>query len=129
MRSFRYNIYEEFYNKQENLNTLNNYFKNDYSDDFSLSSGTHLDFYTTFFKAYDPTREAHIESDYYEKSKAETKREKNFLKEIRFLSINDMNDTLSLSIDLLNDNKKLEEAFNYFSLNQFFIEPINSYII
>ena len=121
------NVYEEFYNKQENFYTLNNYFKNDYSsDDFSLNSGTHLDFYTTFFKAYDPTRESQIESDNYENKKAESAKEKNFIKEIRFLSINDMNDTLSLSIDLLNDNKKLENFFNYFSDNQSFLEPIDS---
>ena len=120
------NVYEEFYNKQENFNTLNNYFKNDYSDDFTVNSGTHLDFYTTFFKAYDPTRESQIESDNYEKSKAEAAKEKNFIKEIRFLSINDMNDTISLSIDLLNDNKKLENIFNYFSDNQSFLEPIES---
>ena len=121
------NVYEEFYNKQENFYTLNNYFKNDYSsDDFSLNSGTHLDFYTTFFKAYDPTRESQIETDNYENKKAESAKEKNFIKEIRFLSINDMNDTLSLSIDLLNDNKKLENFFNYFSDNQSFLEPIDS---
>ena len=54
-------------------------------------------------------------------------RENEFMKEIRFLSLNEFNDTLTLSIELINNPLKMMEYFNYFSNGQCFhseIRPI-----
>ena len=54
-------------------------------------------------------------------------RENEFIKEIRFLSLSEFNDTLTLGIDLLNKPEKMMEYFNYFSSSQSFTEAIISY--
>ena len=51
-------------------------------------------------------------------------RETEFMEEIRFLSLSDFNDTLTLSMDLLNKPEKMMEYFNYFSNNHCFSDEI-----
>ena len=51
-------------------------------------------------------------------------RENEFMKEIRFLSLSDFNDTLTLSVDLVNRPEKMMEYFNYFSNNHCFSDEI-----
>ena len=51
-------------------------------------------------------------------------KEKTFLKELRFISLNKLNDTLTLSFDLLNSKKKLEEYFDIFSDNKIFSDNV-----
>ena len=53
-------------------------------------------------------------------------REKEFLKEIRFLSLNEYNDTLTLSIDLLSKKEKLQEFFDCFSGCKIFTKNITT---
>ena len=48
-----------------------------------------------------------------------------FLKNVRFITITDLNDTLTLSIDILNDENTFIELFNSFSNDQCFTSPIN----
>ena len=51
-------------------------------------------------------------------------RENEFMKEIRFLSLSEFNDTLTLSIDLVNKPEKMMEYFNFFSDNHCFSDVI-----
>ena len=53
-------------------------------------------------------------------------REKDFLKELRFYSIYQFNDTLTLSFDLLNSKTKFQEYFDTFSNCKIFTEKIIS---
>ena len=46
------------------------------------------------------------------------------MKEIRFLSLSDFNDTLTLSVDLVNRPERMMEYFNYFSNNHCFSDEI-----
>ena len=52
-------------------------------------------------------------------------RENEFMKEIRFLSLSEFNDTLTLSLELINNPLKMMEYFNYFSNGQCFHSEIN----
>ena len=53
-------------------------------------------------------------------------REKDFLKELRFYTLNDFNDTFTLSFELLNSKTKLQEYFDTFSNCKIFSENIIS---
>ena len=55
-------------------------------------------------------------------------RENEFIKEIRFLSLNEFNDTITLSLDLINNPYKMIEYFNYFSNGECFISEIKPII-
>ena len=54
-------------------------------------------------------------------------RENEFMKEIRFLTLSEFNDTMTIGIDLVNKPDKMMEYFNYFSKDQCFAEPIIPY--
>ena len=56
-------------------------------------------------------------------------REKDFLKELKFISINEINDALTLSIELLKSKSKLLEYFDTFSNCKIFSETINAFKI
>ena len=53
-------------------------------------------------------------------------REKDFLKELRFYTLNEFNDTFTLSFELLNSKTKLQEYFDTFSNCKIFSENIIS---
>ena len=64
-----------------------------------------------------------------ENSSNKNQREKNFIKELKFITIDEYNDTLTLSSDLLNSREKLSEYFDNFSNCRIFednILPINA---
>ena len=51
-------------------------------------------------------------------------RENEFMKEIRFITLDVLNDTLTLSYDLINKPERMMEYFNFFSNNQCFNSTI-----
>ena len=51
-------------------------------------------------------------------------REENFLKELNFFSINNLNDTLTIKFELWENKQKLQEYFDTFSNCNIFTEPI-----
>ena len=61
-----------------------------------------------------------------DKMSNKTQREIDFLKELRFFTINQFNDTITLSYNLLNDKEKLTEYFDTFSNCKIFSENILS---
>ena len=59
-----------------------------------------------------------------ENSSNKTQRGKNFIKELKFITIDEYNDTLTLSYELLNSREKLSEYFDHFSNCKIFEENI-----
>jgi len=61
---------------------------------------------------------------YSEYNYNKSQREKNFLKELKFITIDEYNDTITLSADLLNSREKLSEYFDNFTNCRIFEENI-----
>jgi hypothetical protein len=61
---------------------------------------------------------------YSEVSSNKSQREKNFIKELRFITIDEYNDTLTLSSELLKSREKLSEYFDNFTNCKIFEENI-----
>ena len=102
-------IYENFYN-------------NNYSDNFVGSNNSDYNndsqkYFNTFFdgKGYENNNSKGNKNIYTERE---------FLNELRFFSLNNTNDILSLNEDLLNNKAKLQEYFDKFSDCKIFSENI-----
>ena len=54
-----------------------------------------------------------------------TGRDKEFLKEVKFYTYNELNDVITLSLDLLNSKEKIQEYFDTFSECKIFSEKIS----
>lgn len=87
-----------------------------------------LDEFYTFFSGENIAKNSTGSPNSEELKKIALKRhrESEFLKEIRFLSLSEFNDTLTLSIDLVNRPEKFLEYFDFFSNCQCFNEPITT---
>ena len=110
------NFYENFYKKlKPNFNEEEFDYKNDLNWKNNYSNIEEN--FATFFDGI-PTN--NIQDN---KNKI---RERDFLKELRFYSIYQFNDTLTLSFDLLNSKTKLQEYFDTFSSCKIFTEKIIS---
>ena len=94
--------------------------QNDY-DTFPCSSQKlqNLEYYNTFFTSIHPEEETR--NDYFQ-------RERRFLGNVRLITITDLNDTLTLSIDILNNENSFIELLNHFSDGKCFTSPINVYL-
>lgn len=78
-----------------------------------------LEYYNTFFTSIHPEEETR--NDYFQ-------RERRFLGNVRIITITDLNDTLTLSIDILNNENSFIELLNHFSDGKCFTSPINVYL-
>ena len=80
-------------------------------DEFLQNLGKDKDYYPEkYFSTFFEGKENHIPADNTNKSL-----EKEFLNEIRFFSLNEYNDTLSLNEELLNNKEKMSEYFDTFT--------------
>ena len=87
----------------------------DYKEDLPKYGYNDMEKFELFFKSI-PIK--------YEYSSNKSQREKNFIKELRFITIDEYNDTLTLSSDLLNSREKLSEYFDNFTNCKIFEENI-----
>ena len=105
-------IYENFYKKINPKFDDENY---DYKKDIiNIENNNYEENFNTFFQVN--KSENHNNKD--------KQREKDFLKELRFFSINKYNDTLTLSQELLKNKTKLQEYFDTFSNCKIFSKSI-----
>ncbi len=104
--------YEVFY---ENINGNQDNMKN---NDNELNK----EHFNTFFEGIPPDNNNFCNNN----ANKNQIREKDFLKELRFYSLNTFNDTFTLSFDLLRSKAKLQEYFDSFSECNIFREKIIS---
>ena len=106
-------IYENFYNIND---SDDNIFDNTNISQYDTESDTQQ-YFNTFFesKGYDNNNGKWNKNIYTERE---------FLNELRFFSLNNTNDILSLNEDLLNNKTKLQEYFDKFSNCKIFSENI-----
>ena len=106
--------YEEFSkNKQNNIyNDYRNY--EDYNN------------FDNFFRGENNVKKGCGTPDSKELQKIKEKRfnETEFMNEIRFLSLDEFNDTITMSLDLINRPEQIIKYFNFFSDNQCFTSKI-----
>ena len=111
-------IYGNFY-KMLNNNFEEENFK--YKDYLETLAGNNENNPEKYFNTYFSTNEC--DSDFTETNK-NLYVEREFLKELRFFSLNEYNDILSLNEELLNNKQKLQEYFDKFSDCNIFKENI-----
>ena len=110
--------YENFYKKlnknfdEENLNYKNYIIKEE-------ENPKEKENFNTFFEYISNSSDKQANKNHI--------REKDFLKELKFITINDINDTLTLSMELLKSKSKLQEYFDTFSNCKIFSENIISF--
>ena len=120
-------IYQGF--KKNNIYG-NNFMKNDldaitnHDKNFILQN---CDNFITFFRAENNTKKAIGVPNNHEliNLTAKTHRESLFLAELRFITLDELNDTISFSKDLFDHPERLFELFNFFSNNQCFSSVIS----
>ena len=108
------NTFEELLKNRQS----NNY--NDYrnSDDYNN--------FDIFFRGENKVKKGTGTPDSKELQKIKEKRdnETEFMNEIRFLSLDEFNDTITMSLDLINRPEQIIKYFNFFSENQCFTSKI-----
>ena len=121
--------YEEFMKKKIQEKEDSKKKKNDDLNDNNLN--INYDFYTTFFRIENPKKiddfccNSITNSTVSERIQI-CKKEKGFLEEIRFITIDKLSDTITLSIDILNNIPSLINYMNFFSKNNIFTNIITS---
>lgn len=109
--------YDEFHR------TINTFAFNNFSEPCSPSS----DYYFTFYEPLQPMRIDSLKQEIDNHKIHELlKRENEFISNIRFITLDEVNDTLTLSLDLLNNESSFKELFNLFSEGQCFNTHISS---
>jgi hypothetical protein len=112
--------FEEFSKNKQN-NSYNDYRSNEDYNNFDI-----------FFRGENNVKKGSGTPDSKELQKIKEKRynETEFMNEIRFLSLDEFNDTITMSLDLINKPEQIIKYFNFFSENQCFtskIEKIKNY--
>ena len=109
-------LYEDFYKKTNPKFDIENF---DYNKKLKNCETYYIpeENFSTFFKEKEP---------FFKDSRANKNeiREKNFLKELKFFSINNLNDILTIKYELWENKQKLQEYFDTFSNCKIFSEPI-----
>ena len=112
--------FEEFSKNKQN-NSYNDYRNFEDCNDYDI-----------FFWGENNVKKGTGTPDSKELQKIKEKRynETEFMNEIRFLSLDEFNDTITMSLDLINKPEQIIKYFNFFSENQLFtgkIEKIKNY--
>ena len=108
---------------------LKNKQNNSYNDFRNYEDYNNFD---VFFRGENNVKKGTGTPDSKELQKIKEKRynETEFMNEIRFLSLDEFNDTITMSLDLINKPEQIIKYFNFFSENQCFkskIEKIKNY--
>ena len=116
-------VYKEF--KKHNIDEIN-CLKNGLNE-ILKNENKNFEHFITFFTAENNVKKLSGIPDDYELLNINKKfhMEKLFLAELRFITLDEFNDTISFSKDLFNHPERLFEFFNYFSENQCFKSIIN----
>ena len=90
------------------------------------------DDYYTFFSVFNPQKDNEdtcksINNNTFGEKIQISNKENSFINEIRFVTIDDISDTITLSIDILNETQKLFDYMNIFSKNEVFNKEIYSF--
>ena len=90
------------------------------------------DDYYTFFSVFNPQKDNEdtcksINNNTFGEKIQISNKENSFINEIRFITIDDISDTITLSIDILNETQKLFDYMNIFSKGEVFNKEIYSF--
>ena len=117
-------VYREF--KKNNLDEIT-YLKHELNEISKNEKIKNYEHFMTFFTAENNVKKLTGIPEDYELLNINKKfhMEKLFLAELRFISLDEFNDTISFSKDLFNHPERIFEFLNYFSKNQCFNSIIN----
>ena len=87
----------------------------DFNDNYIYYGNESQNIFSTFFEGKTVKYQAYTNNSI---------KEKEFLKEIKFITINEFNDTITLSFELLKQKKNLQHYFDTFSNNEMFSKNI-----
>ena len=120
--------YEEL--SKNNKNYIYNGFNNDYKEFLikdRYNDRQNLDDFFTYFNGENNVKKGIGSPNSNELKKIELKkhRQNELMKEIRFVSLSEFNDTLTFSEELINNPDRMMEYFRFFSEDQCFTSVIN----
>ena len=121
---FPTNIYQEF--KKNNLNEFA-FLKNELNEIANNEKKQNLDNFITFFIGENIVKKSIGVPDEYELVNIDIKfhQQNLFFAELRFITLDELNDTISFSYDLFNHPERLFEFFSYFSKDNCFTSIVN----
>ena len=121
---FPTNIYQDF--KKNNLNEFA-FLKNELNEIANNEKKQNLDNFITFFIGENTVKKSIGVPDEHELVNIDIKfhQQNLFFAELRFITLDELNDTISFSYDLFNHPERLFELFSYFSKDNCFTSIIN----